>query len=697
MKTKLNYDFFPYGTQYHRAPTPISSEWEEDFAAMQKAGYTHVQFRPQWRCHERIRGQYDFVELHQLCDLALKYQLKVIIKTQLECAPDWVFEDLEGTRIGFHGQKLSPIAHGAFYVGGWWPCFDSPAVQQAAFEFNQHLASEFKDHEALWFFNAWNEPRSRPMGDCQCLHSQKSYQEWLKNKFGTIENLNNFFGKAWTSFDTVRPPQSYSDYCELYLWRQWAEVAVAAKVRLSYEGLKAGAPDKVVMCHVGFSSVTQDPMCDTSNDILNAEQVDFYGCSYPVSLYPVNWVNEHSPLYHSAWMRRVDSEFWIQEFYPTYSNWLTPPETSKVTQIVLLGIATGCQGFTFWQYRSERLGEESNCSGIREIDGSPNCRSIELEAIGSDFLAKHGKKLIHSQVKTSPIGLLYHRRNDMLMRLQTMNSDLHEVGTIKGSVEYSYRMALENAMALYQLKGYNAQILTPEDNFDHLKLLHLSAIELIDTTLAIKLEKFVRQGGILVVEYPFGCRDENLWVAPQRPLHNLEKLTGVKEGLRKILSTGKGHNTFAEGICAIGKAWQIELIPSTDDLKIEEYYENGTVKMVKHKYYEGTVFTSGENYSLSWNRQSISDDSTSFIEKILTHANLPINEEPTRWEVTRQSVIDTWRFIFNMGQSPVSFQVGDGEEIIFSYQSNNQEKQLLPYGAVVIFQNNLEKINKEVK
>ena len=30
----------------------------------------------------------------------------------------------------------------------------------------------------------------------------------MKRRFGTIEALNAAFGKAWTSFETVFPPQS---------------------------------------------------------------------------------------------------------------------------------------------------------------------------------------------------------------------------------------------------------------------------------------------------------------------------------------------------------------------------------------------------------------------------------------------------------------------------------------------------------
>ena len=94
-------EFFPYGTHYYRAPTPLPEEWEDDLAEIKKQGYTHVQYRVQWRWHERIRGQYTWDDLDRLFDLAEKNDLKVVLQPMMETAPDWVYTELEGNRIGF--------------------------------------------------------------------------------------------------------------------------------------------------------------------------------------------------------------------------------------------------------------------------------------------------------------------------------------------------------------------------------------------------------------------------------------------------------------------------------------------------------------------------------------------------------------------------------------------------------------------
>ncbi len=47
-------DFYPYGVQYYRAPTPLPEEWEADLDEIARIGYTHVQYRPQWRWHQKV-------------------------------------------------------------------------------------------------------------------------------------------------------------------------------------------------------------------------------------------------------------------------------------------------------------------------------------------------------------------------------------------------------------------------------------------------------------------------------------------------------------------------------------------------------------------------------------------------------------------------------------------------------------------
>ena len=703
-------EFFPFGTQYHRAPTPLESEWATDMAEIAAKGYTHIQVRPQWRCHERIKGEYDFSELIRLLDEAQRNNLRVIVKPQLENAPDWVFTELGGTRIGFNGQPLPPIAHAAFYVGGWWPCFDNPAVAERASVFTENLARSVKDHPALWFFNAWNEPRSRPLGQCQCPHSRQSYRDYLKKRFGTIEALNSAYGKAWTSFETVFPPHSHSDYVEMFLWRQWAGEAVAQQVEISASAIRRGAPGKFVMCHVGQSSYNQDPACDTSNDLLNSAKVDWYGCSFPIEILPKNDIEYHQPLAQSAWLRRVDGNYWCQEFYTNYASYHREADPEYIEQAIWMALASGCRGLTFWQYRSERFGEESNGWGMRNMDGSPTPRSERCDRIAGE-LKKWGADFAKTNPVPRKIAVMFDIANDLLMRIQAMSGPLAGVAAIPENCNYSYKQSVRGAVFHLRKAGHSVDFVTPGQDLSGYDLVVAGTWEMVPENAVASLKKYVADGGTLLIEYPFACRDEKTWCALKRPASQLDELTGCFEAHRISLPrTAGGLGSELPGNCVIpnnpetrgelaGFSYddgsvdlatycKVELTPTTGS--VLAHWKNGTAAVVRNSYGKGTVFTCGGNTAIATAEHGFFTGLPVLYKKALECAGLKVDTSDV-WSVERASGEHLYRFLFQMGKEPFSMEVPAGFEVVYTSAGANSDGkniQFAPHATVVLQRKN---------
>jgi len=588
-------DFFPYGTHYHRAPTPLPEEWESDLRELAARGYTHVQFRPQWRWHERVRENATWDDLDTLFDLADKHGLRVVLKPMLETAPDWAFQELGGTRIGFHGLPISPTAHGAYYVGGWLPCFDNPAVMTAAVRFVREMTARYKDHPALWFYNAWNEPRSRPLGQCQCGHSRLSYQEWLRDRYGSVETLNREFGKAWTSFETVTPPQSALCYAEMFLWRQWAMWAVAQQVKAVTDGIKSVHPQAFVMCHVGTCSAVTDIICDSSDDMLTSKSVDRYGTSWIVTLHPSTPSEYYQSDYVGDWLRRVDPSYWVHEFYPQMGvgTWHKSPTQEDLNMLIWMAIASGTAGFTFWQYRSERVGCEINLAGLREIDGSPSKRSEVADGIAA-ILREHGPKLVDAQRPRSDRAQLYCIKSDMISRIQLMEPLLGSIASEQSTWDYPYKNSSRMTHVLYGRGESSVDMVIPGDSLDGVRLLIVSGAEMVDAETARWLEEYVKGGGNLLVEFPFACRTDNTWVSPKRPNHSLSGLLGCRESER--LTCEDNTVRFENGIEMAAKGWKVSLAPEAG--RPIAWWEDGAPAAVEHEYFGGKVISLGVSLSL---------------------------------------------------------------------------------------------------
>ena len=651
----MQIDFYPYGVQYHRAPTPLPEDWAGDLESIAAAGYTHVQFRPQWKCHERVRGRFVWDDLDRLFDLARENGLRVVLKPMLETAPDWVFSELNGQRIGFNGRPIPPIAIGSFYVGGWLPCFDNPEVATACVTFVREMVARYQDHPALWFYDAWNEPRSRPLGQCQCPHSIASYRKWLADRYGTVERLNDAFGKAWTAFETVQPPQSGWDYAEMYLWRTWAADAVAGHVRLVSDAIRSVDRDAFVMVHVGGCSVIQDAACDTSDDMRSVALggVDVYGTSFPVPLHPRTPMENAAPDLVSDWLRRVDPLYWCHEFYANHGEWCEPPEPSTLTRLMWMAVAGGAAGFTFWQYRSERVGNETNGYGMREIDGSPTERSRACDAMAA-VLKNHGHVLAHTRRERSRVALLYSRESDLLSRITVMGSMFAADEDSRG--DYPYKRAIRAAHALYLQCGETVDWIVPGDSLDGVELLHVTAAEMIDQAAADWLKDYVYRGGKVIVEFPSACRDANTWVSVRRPNNGLDDVLGCVEGNRVVAGGGPADEVrFANGECFPAGGWRIVLDPR--GAEVIANWSDGSPAAVRHAYGTGTVNSLGASLSLSFTDQP-DDPALRSLEWLLGELSMGANaSSPDVWVRRRRGPDSEIWFVFNISASAQSIEL----------------------------------------
>lgn len=588
--------FYPYGTQYYRAPTPLPDEWELDLQTIKSAGYTHIQLRPQWRWHEAVRHRYQFDDIARLFELAEDNDLKVILKPMLETAPDWAFQELGGTRIGFNGIPLTPFAHGAYYVGGWWPCFENARVRNAALEFVKALTTRFCDQSSLWLYDAWNEPRARPVESCQCDSCQVSYREWLRRKFGTIDDLNDFYGKRWTSFESVMPPVSGDDYVEMMLWRDWAAEAVAGHVTAVIDQIREVDPVRQILFHRGTVDVVTDIIWDAGDDIRNAQAgCDWYGYSCAVEFHPRNPQDQALVALQANWMRRVDTKNWCHEFYPRTGNWERGPEIKHLKQQTLISIASGAKGFTWWQYRAERVGNETSGFGLVEVGGQSSVYSEYAEFLAG-FLKEHGATIATSRTPKCPVALVYDRSSDMVSRMTIFGSYFTRLP--ESNKVSPYKSAFGGAHCLHWLHNVECDILLPGDDLSGYRFLHITASEMVSPQMASWLEGFVKAGGFLFVEYPFACRDENTWVSRIRPNSGLEQLLGCIEAGRVRVDGRADDRVIWPGVAEIEAVdVRCDLNPTTGTVLAS--WADGKPAVIQHTVGRGTVLVSGVNISRS--------------------------------------------------------------------------------------------------
>ncbi len=693
---KIITDKFTYGTQYYRPPTPLPEEWETDLRSMaETVGIDTIQFRVQWRWNETREGEYSFADLDRLFELAEKYHKKVLFKFLLENAPDYIYNRYGGTRCDMHGVPMRLLAHGAYYCGGWLPCFDNPEVLRKAGDFVRLMTERYKDRPEILLWNVWNEPSSRPIGECGCSHSVKAYRDWLRECYGSIDRLNGFLGKCWDDFSTVEPPASASDYAELFLWRKWAMYAVRSRVKFVYDIVKGLDPDRPVITHVGGCSILQDAAGGCSDDVQNAAAVDFYGCSLPTASVLDNPISDCWPVLQGDWLRAVSPYFWVYELYPDWGAWLPKVRLGDYQMKVFGPLAAGAKGIVYWQYRAERLGMENNLSGLVNIDGSPKEVSRESLKI-SKVLHEHQQFLMQAAVKTDPIAIVYSVDSDLINRVENTGANgFWDFSLNATNGLYLYKKALCGIYALFRELGYTVEWLDSRnlpERAKNYRLLYLPEMFMPTDAETVALLDYARNGGKIIAEEGLGLRQPNTWVHTAWPSPSFRELFGVKIAEREQ-AVFRG-DTLTFGNCRLTPEYDnfiSRLEVATGDIMAK--WADGSPAMLKNG---GLVFLGtslGAIFHDGWQNQY--EPCVAFLSRLLTMLGLAVKDPGPRNVYRRDLQTDnaTMTFLFNRNDVPAELLLPDLATATPVYGSPDRsgDRLNLPPGSTTILYRNQSK------
>lgn len=503
-----------YGTQYYRFPTPLKEEWENDLSKMGNYSLDTFQIRINWRANEIKEDVYNFDDVDELVRLSHKYNKKIIIKFLLECAPQYIFDKYEGTRIGPRGEKIRGGYHGAFY-GGWQPCFTNPKIQERAVKFVQEVVKRYKDEDNLLFYNAWNEIRNRPIEDCFCPYCKKEYQSYLKNKYHTIDRLNKFYGATEESFDKIDLPSMPHGFWDIYEFKKFrGEYINYQKVRMVYDAVKAIDKKHQVMCHVGFTSGFQTDICDCVNDFYVSNAVDFWGTSIPFEHHMDTYEQRMDMQLLIDFIRSVNKNFVVHELYPSLGRYILYDSPYELKYKIFKILSRGSKGICYWQYRSERLGHENDCSGIMYMNGEPRKVTKSVKE-GGDFVHKYDSFLINAETKKNEMAILFDFDSLLLSEIEDASFSPDYTFASIWPMQY-YTKAHQGLYRLINACNYEVDYLstTKLEELKNYKVVFVPSLSMLNKQKSEALEDFVSHGGTLILEDGFGLRQENTWCQP---------------------------------------------------------------------------------------------------------------------------------------------------------------------------------------
>ena len=196
---------YSFGAVYSIEPDYTDVEILKDLSNMKELNFRLVTLWPvanPW-LDERSTG-YVFSQTRKVLDICEKLGLKAILplfgrNQSLECmsdsllTPDMMIRDEEGERITYNG---------------FWANLNHPAVRDSIDHYFREAITGLRDHPAVYGWNVFSEAHFRSDDP----YTVRLYQEYLRKKYGKIENLNREWFRRYESFDQITPEMRGSAY-----------------------------------------------------------------------------------------------------------------------------------------------------------------------------------------------------------------------------------------------------------------------------------------------------------------------------------------------------------------------------------------------------------------------------------------------------------------------------------------------------
>lgn len=188
------------------------SRWKIDAEMMVQAKIKVIRIGEfSWSLYEAEEDKYDFSWMDEVLDFFGGYGIKVVLCTPSATPPKWMTDK--------YPEIFQDDIHGNAKIFGTRRhyCYNSDIYRQKTKVLVEKIAERYASHYAVEAWQIDNELGWANTTRCYCSKCEKKFKEWLKEKYGTVKNLNEkygtvFWSQIYNSFDEVIIPKAGACY-----------------------------------------------------------------------------------------------------------------------------------------------------------------------------------------------------------------------------------------------------------------------------------------------------------------------------------------------------------------------------------------------------------------------------------------------------------------------------------------------------
>jgi beta-galactosidase len=534
------------GTAWYPEQWP-ETRWEADLKLMQDADIRMVRVGEfAWSRMEPSEGQYDLDWLDRAVSVAAKHGIFTVLGTPSAAPPAWLTQKYPETlRVGEDGRRAE---HGNRQQFNW----ANPKYRELARKIAEQMAKRFGHNPNVLGWQIDNEYADVSFDPATKLQ----FQEWLKVRYGTLENLNarwttEYWSQTYFDWNQIPIETQYGNPGLLLSWKRFVSDTWRSYQKNQLDVIRANADAKQFITTNMMGWFDGYDHYTVSQDLDLAAWDDYVGQGH---LDPA-WKGAT----HDLTRGFLRKNFWVMETQPGNVNWAAinnSLDKGEVRAMAWHDIGHGADAVSYWQWRSALNGQEEYHGTIVGADGTPVPLYAEVQQLGKEF-AKAGPALAGTSVK-SEVAILHSYDSRWAIQWQKHNKNYDPVEEL-----VSYYRPLR---AISQ----SIDIVAPTAPLMQYKLVVAPGLNVLSPAAANNLIDYVKQGGHLVLGQRSAMKNDDNGLAIERqPGPLVDLLGGRVEQYYALIDAVPLDGSWGSGQ---GKLWAELLSTKAPDVEVLERY-----------------------------------------------------------------------------------------------------------------------------
>ena len=472
--------------------------WDKDLNRIKEMGVNTIRIGEfMWSLLEPREGEFDFSLLDKMVNKISSYGFDILLGTPTATFPVWVIKNYSNV------LAVDEFGRSRKYGTRRQYCYNSKEYIRLSKVITKKVVERYAEVKNVIGIQIDNEIGHEGSDFCQCKNCRKGFSKFLKNKYDTVNNMNEiygnvFWGQNFIEFDDVEVP--FGDL-----------LGHNPSLRLDYARFLSDSTVSFANHMINTAkSVMGDHQCITTNlpgGLFNkwfdanklVEKVDFVSFdNYPIWGGEVNNADDAKVAMELDLIRGLkEQKFWIVEELigaqgHDYVGWLPRPNQAKLW--AMQAHLRGAENIFFFRYKGLNKGEEQFCQGVFDVDDEMNDKFVEVKSffddVANDF---NTEELKHN----NRVAMLYDFDNIWSWKIQPQSGEFNFLNEF-----------MKMYRPLYEL-GVNVDVLSIDKDFSQYDMLVIPNMQLVTDDFYNRLLEFSKQGKTIVFGYRSGIRNKN--------------------------------------------------------------------------------------------------------------------------------------------------------------------------------------------